>query len=420
MSVIEKLRIWGFKGAVNYLFNRLRDLRIERVFRINAKRFPCRNPQVGITVVGHLSDQGSLNKVLRDFCFSLKDSGIPFQSYDLGSHNVPDEDVADILTPTEEFRISKYTHLVEMIRSPVPDGIVPNRGRIVFWEFESGLLQGYPVLMERLGDVIGMSDFNYNYYKRVFNDRRNVIKILYPFRTLIENGLSMSAARDRFRLPQNSFVVFYNFSYKSGIDRKNPEGAIRAFAKAFSDKADARLVLKTVASDEYPERVQEIRSLVESLRISEKVSFVDEYLAQRDVLNLANACDVYLSLHRAEGFGLGIAEAMSLGKPVIVTDYSSTTEFCNASNAICIGYSMVSMRPSDTKLYVAAEKWAEPNIEEAAAELARLYNDQDLREKLGAAAKKSILEQYSLSNFRKSVLEYLSVPNSSKGKETLT
>lgn len=408
MTVWDKLRIWGIRGAIDYMVIRYRDGRINRMFWNNARKYPCANPERGVTVVGPFSDKGSLCKVLRDFCFSLRDAGIPFQTFDLGSNSVPGEDVVPILTKREDFRIAKYTHLVEMISSPVPDGIVRNRGRIVFWEFESGLLQGYPVLMERAGDVIGMSDFNYNYYRRVFDGKRNVRKILYPLRVSGEAELSMQDARLKFGIPGNAFAVFYNFSYKSGLDRKNPEGAIRAFAKALSGRKDALMVLKTVASSEYPERVQELRGLVDELRIADKVKFFDDYLTQRDVLNMTNACDVYLSLHRAEGFGLGIAEAMSLGKPVIVTDYSSTTEFCDASNSIPVGYAIVKMGASDNKLYSAAEKWAEPDVDEAAQALSRLYADPKLRAALGTAARESILAQYSVSNFRESVLSYLS------------
>ena len=408
MTVWDKLRIWGIRGAIDYMVRRYRDGRINRMFWNNARSYPCANPERGVTVVGPISDKGSLSKVLRDFCFSLKDAGIPFQTFDLGSSSVPGEDVVPILTKREDFRIAKYTHLVEMISSPVPDGIVRNRGRIVFWEFESGLEYGYPVLFERAGDIIGMSDFNYNYYRRAFQGRRNVRKILYPLRIEATPELSLPAARRRFQIPQGDFVVFYNFSYKSGIDRKNPEGAIRAFAGAFRGKSDARMVLKTVASKEYPDRVRHLRNLVKSLGVEERVMFFDDYLTQRDVLNLTNACDVYLSLHRAEGFGLGIAEAMSLGKPVVVTDYSSTTEFCNTGNSIPVGYRIVRMQNTDNNLYNAAENWAEPNVDEAADALVDLYGDRDKRIRIGAVARESIFNQYSISNFRKSVLEYLS------------
>lgn len=408
MTVWDKLKIWGIRGAIDYMVRRYRDGRINRMFWNNARSYPCANPERGVTVVGPISDKGSLSKVLRDFCFSLKDAGIPFQTFDLGSNSVPDEDVVPILTKREDFRIARYTHLVEMISSPVPDGIVRNRGRIVFWEFESGLEQGYPVLFERTGDIIGMSDFNYNYYRRAFRGRRNVRKILYPLRIEADPELSQAEARSRFRIPQDDFVVFYNFSYKSGIDRKNPEGAIRAFAKAFSDRQDARMVLKTVAANDFPNRVKLLRDLVASLGVEERVMFLDEYLTQRDVLNLTNACDVYLSLHRAEGFGLGIAEAMSLGKPVVVTDYSSTTEFCNADNSILIGYRLVKMQKTENNLYNAAEDWAEPDIEEAAKALACLYEDRERGARIGAAARESIFRQYSIDSFRQSVLEYLS------------
>ena len=408
MTVFQKIRIWGIKGAVDYLRSKMQERGISKFFRQNARRYPYGNPQTGITVVGALSDRGSLNKTLRDFCFSLKDAGIPFQTWDLGSHAVPSEDVDPILTPVNEFQISRYTHLVEMIRSPVPDGIVRNRGRIVFWEFESGLLQGYPVLMERSGAVIGMSNFNFDYYSRVFSGKRKVSKILYPLRFSMDSCLPKQQARRKFGIPESAFVVFYNFSYKSGLDRKNPEGALRAFSKGLVRKKDAIMVLKTASSHEYPERVDRLLALVQELGISEKVFFIDEYISQQDVMSLTNACDVYLSLHRAEGFGLGIAEAMSLGKAVVVTDYSSTTEFCNTTNSIPVGYDIVKMLHTDNKLYSAAEYWADPNIDEATEALEMLYNNPEKRIKLGKAAEISIRQQYSIENFSKSVMQYLS------------
>lgn len=407
MTVVEKLRIWGIKGAIDFLQSSFRSRRIAREFIENARQFPCENPQMGITVVGYLSNRGSLNKVLRDFCFSLKDAKIPFQSYDLGANQVPEEDVTPILTPRNDFRIKKYTNLVEMISSPVPDGIVEKRGRIVFWEFESGLLQGYPTLIERSGSIIAMSDFNYNYYRKVFTDKRDVRKILYPLRLEIGSELIPSAARVKFGIPNDAFVVFYNFSYRSGIDRKNLEAIVRTFAKALPEMRNAILVLKTVDSDEFPLQVNYVKSWVTRLNIEDRVLFINDFLSQRDVLNLTNACDVYLSLHRAEGFGLGIVEAMLLGKPVVVTKYSSTTEFCDSSNSVLIGYDLVAMGATDNKLYNSAEKWAEPKIEEASKALVRLCKDRDMAARLGAAAKKSIRQRYSISKFRKSVLDYL-------------
>lgn len=408
MTILEKLKIWGVKGAFNYVINRLRERRIENFFRENAKTHPQEKAEKGITVVGALSDQGSLNKTLRDFCFSLKDAGIPFQTWDLGSNNISSEDIAPILTPRKDFRITRYSHLIEMVRSPVPDGIVSNRGRIVFWEFESGLLKGYPTLEERNGDIIGMSDFNYNYYTRVFSQKRDVYKILYPLRIANGKELSKNEARKRFNIPEDAFVAFYNFSYKSGLDRKNPESVIKAFAASIASHNDALLVFKTASAKEFPERVRQLRTLAANLGISNKVVFIDDYLTQQDVLSLTNACDVYISLHRAEGFGLGIAEAMSLGKPAIVTNYSSTTEFCNTSNSIPISFEIVTMPPSENKLYSAAEKWAEPNINDCAEALLKLYKNASLRTTLGLEAQKSILQQFSIENFKKSVEEYLS------------
>ena len=209
MTVFEKLRLWGLKGAISYVCRRFRERQIGKRFLLNAKLYPYVNPERGITVVGTLSNRDSLSKTLRDFCFSLKDANIPFQTWDLGSHNVHKEDVDEILTPKEDFRIARYSHLVEMVCSPVPDGIVKHRGRIVFWEFENGLLQGYPILMERPGDVIAMSDFNLHYYQRVFKGTRITKKILYPLRVTDSSILSKTEARAKFGIPENKFMVFF-------------------------------------------------------------------------------------------------------------------------------------------------------------------------------------------------------------------
>ena len=137
---------------------------------------------------------------------------------------------------------------------------------------------------------------------------------------------------------------------------------------------------------------------------------IDNYIPQHDIYGLTEACDVYLSLHRGEGFGLGIAEAMSLAKPVVVTDYSSTTEFCNISNSIPVPCTIVKVPDDmhDHPCYHAVKEWAEPNIDAAAKSLVKLYESQDLRRSIGAAAQTFMRDHFSLANFKRSIEEFLS------------
>ena len=406
-NLITKLRIWGLKGAVNYLLAEFRKRRLRRFFRMNAAEFPITKSQIGITVIGNLSSKGSLNKTLRDFCFSLKDAGIPFQTFDTGANEVPSEDIAAILTPRGEFRIRKYSDVVEMINSPLQAGIVDRISRIGFWEFESGFLEAFPTYLERGGDVIAMSDFNAEYFRRLFNAKRDVHKLLYPLRIETDGVLSKTECRRKFGFHEDDFIVFYNFSFSSGYGRKNPEAAITAFAKAFRCDLNARLVFKTFSLRDEDDLTKQLEEKARQLGVGNRVKFISDYLTQKDVFNLTNACDVYLSLHRSEGFGIGIAEAMSLAKAVVVTDYSSTTEFCNADNSVPVPYRMARMECPDTPLYIAAEDWAEPDVDAAAAALVRLRDDAEFRRSLGDAAQRSIREQFSTEKFRKSVLSFL-------------
>jgi len=124
---------------------------------------------------------------------------------------------------------------------------------------------------------------------------------------------------------------------------------------------------------------------------------------------LTSACDAYISLHRGEGFGLGIAEAMLFAKPVIVTDWSASTEFCDEQTSIPIPYTLTPIDPSEFSIlpYKGVTNWAEPDIDAAAVALRRLYDDPTLRQTLGKNGKQFIEEHFSAENFKKSINEFL-------------
>ena len=409
--VAKKFSMWGWKGVFEYLTRPFRKDPLKTFFIRNAKDHPYAASEPGITIVGPLSTPAkATSKVLRDFAFSLKASGIPFQTYDTGSREIPASELAGILTPVEDFRIRRFSHLVEMIfPNPIPDGIVDHRARIAFWEFNEGIGDAFHCLVERNEPIIAMSDFNYEYFRREFGSRVQVFKILYPLQIRTEGVLGKRECRRKFGFSETDFIVFFNFSYSSGWWRKNSVGAVRAFARAFRDVPNAKLVLKTRALQDSSEREKELLRTAEEEGVRDKVVLFDAYMTQEDVLDLTNVCDVYLSLHRAEGFGLGIAEAMMLSKVVVVTDYSSTTEFCKKDHAVLVPFKMVDVKPNEKDLfwYRSVKQWAEPDIEAAAAALKRLYEDEALRLRLGNAARDFIRDAFSTERFRASVLSFL-------------
>lgn len=411
LSVLRlKLAMWGVKGVFDWLLRQGRTNREHRWFLANARRHPYSTPERGITIVGSLSTFGSLSKVLRDFAFALKDAGIPFQSLDTGN-GVQKAESAPILTPSNQFRIGRFSHSVEMIATKIPDGIVHRRAKIMFWEFNEGMCEGYPCLLDNNDDMIAMSDFNFEYFRRTFGPHRTIHKIPYPLRIDVSGVACKAACRAKFGLPQKDFIAFYNFNYNSGFHRKNPIGVLKAFAAAFRSTPDARLVLKTLNAGMYPSREETLLRLAESEGIRDRLVLFNDGMPQRDVYELTNTCDVYCSLHRAEGFGLGIAEAMSLSKAVVATNYSATKEFCHPQHSLLVPFRMSEVSHDeiiDMPSYRWCRFWAEPDIGEAARALRLLYENPMLCERLGNDARHFIKETYSIDNFKKAVDAFLS------------
>lgn len=409
VSIVDKVRTWGLVGVANYFRGKFENRQRKRWFLDNARQYPMQ-PTRGITIVANLSAKMSISKVMRDLAAMLKDAGVPFQTYDLGEDKggLPKAETERLITPRTEFRALKYDHVLEMFASPFPRELGIKTSRIVFWEFDSGLLEYYPAVFNA-DEIIGMSDFNVEVFRQMMPANVAITKLLYPFRFNIGELPSAAEMRARFKLAPDDFVVFFNFDFGSSYGRKNPDGAIRAFAKAFSNEPRARLVFKTMGAKRHPTELATLHALAAELGVADRFLCVNDYLPIKELYGLTAASDCYLSLHRGEGFGLGIAEAMCLGKPVVVTDYSSTTEFCNTDNAMLVPFQLVEVPANmhDHACYRAVRRWAEPDTTAAAAALRRLFDDSDLRERLGRSGRTFIRELFSLSNFRDSVNAYL-------------
>lgn len=403
-SIVRKLRVWGLKGVLGYIPRRYAAIRFRRFFLKNCKRNSATETTRGITVIAPISMGFSNSKVARDFLYALKNAGIPFQSFDLNTrHDVVRSDYEDVLTPIEEFDIRRYDHVVEMFRSPLPNGLVPHRARIAFWEGEYGLLDAFPYLAGK-DPVIAMSDFNAIDFRRELPANTPVFKIRYPLQKVSKDMDTPAEVRKRYGMSELDFVVFFNFDLGS-FHRKNPIGAMRAFALALGGKNNAKLVFKLNLAKDFPDRIAMLEEEARRLDIGEKLVLVSGYIPRKDVYGLANACDVYISLHRAEGFGIGVAEAMQLGKPVIVTDYSATTEFCNPSNSIPIPYKLIDIRPGE--YFEAMRTWADADIDAAATALRHCYDDPAFRKEIGLKGKAFVEDYFSSANFRRSVEAFL-------------
>jgi len=390
------------------------NLRHVHFFQKNAQRYPYAKAEPGFTVIGSFETPGSLSKVLRDLVLSLQEANIPCQTYSTSlRRKVPADDLKGVLTPKHEFCAARYSHVIEMFDSPFPaEALGLTRATIVFWEFESGLFEAHPHLLHKQL-LIGMSTFNAQYFATLNAAKRRAASLRYPFRQQPVRNETTAATRRRYGLKESDFVVFFNFDYGSSYGRKNPDGAMRAFAEAFRNVPDAKLLFKTQNATHHPDKVQKLTVLANELGIADRFQTIDAFLPGATVYELTNICDIYLSLHRGEGFGLGIAEAMSLGKAVVVTDYSATTEFCHEGNSCPVPCRLVPppKEAIDHSFLAHVSAWAEPDLVAAARALRKLHDDPAFRLKIGATARNFMAEYFSLKNFRQSALKLLEIEN---------
>ena len=405
----KKFRTWGLRGIWDYLLAFVSRNRFIRMLDRDVRQHPYPYPERGITLVGKFTQQASHGKVMRDLAWGLKQAGIPYQTLNIDDKpNIPEADIADIMTSPQDFHIQRFNHILEIHSNTIPSRLNLPLSRIAFWEFESGFLDAYPD-MPFSKSIIAMSDFNAAHFRSVLPPQTTVTKLLYPFHAQSDDLEDSRAIRARYGIGLEDFVVFFNFDFGSSYYRKNPEGSMRAFAKAFADVPNTRLVFKTMNARNHPVLLAQAEALANELGIANRITMIHIYIPERDLLGLTNSCDVYLSLHRGEGFGLTLAEAMAMGKPVVCTDWSSTTEFCKPGCTLPIPYRIVPVPVNqvDHPCYAHVKEWAEPDIDAAANALRMLLDNVELRHEIGENARASISQQFSIGNFRRSIESFL-------------
>lgn len=200
--------------------------------------------------------------------------------------------------------------------------------------------------------------------------------------------------RRHFGIPDQDFVFLFFFDLKSYIQRKNPQAVLAAFQRLLKKRpfARVRLVVKANGFDPAQAGHAAFRAEVESL--GERAQLITDVLTDDQVKNLVRCSDAFVSLHRSEGFGRGMAEAMYLGKPVIATAYSGNLDFMSDAVSLPVACKLVPVGAGEYPFHEGQE-WADPDVEMAALHMQTLTDDPDHARHLGAKARLHMIKSFS-------------------------
>jgi glycosyltransferase involved in cell wall biosynthesis len=177
----------------------------------------------------------------------------------------------------------------------------------------------------------------------------------------------------------------------SVMKRKNPLGLVEAFKKAFDPGEGPMLVLKSINGDSRPEASAELKAVIEG---RDDIIWIDKYLDSEMSAALMNLCDCYVSLHRSEGLGLTIAEAMLLGKPVIATGYSGNLDFMTPDTSYMVPWTRVKVGKG-AEAYSSRATWAEPNLDVAAEMMRTVYENPEQAQAVANAGKRDLEQRFT-------------------------
>lgn len=211
------------------------------------------------------------------------------------------------------------------------------------------------------------------------------------------DALPPAADKRRAGLAPERFNALFVFDPESSVERKNPLAAVDAFAAAFRRDDHARLVLRLANYRPARHRPVADRLAARAAEHGVDLQLVTRPMDRAEVLGLISAADCYLSLHRAEGFGLTCAEAMAYGVPTVATRYSGNLTFMDDSCSLLVDFEETEVRLPDGPFH-RGSRWAEPSVAHAAECLRRLYEDRDLARRIGERGRRRVGERLGLGS----------------------
>ena len=307
----------------------------------------------GINIIGDIHSESGLGNIVRELINSMQDYEINIVNVPLAIKSRKNEGLninsSGILVKGINIYVGTPISLITALLKLRDVKVITNYNiGVWFWELDK-----IPELWKIIGGVIDEVWCQSNYIKDAFlSDGKKInydIKIM-PF------SLDIS---EKIKKENKKFTYITTFDFLSHASRKNPLATLEAYMKCWKEEDNCELIIKTVNAT-YDKKTYKI--ILRMINKRKDIKLIDEYMSSKGARELIGGCDVYISLHRSEGLGMGMAEAIKMGVPVIATGYSGNLQYMDESTSWLVKYELIKANnypDSDGCL------WAEPDIADA-------------------------------------------------------
>jgi glycosyltransferase involved in cell wall biosynthesis len=347
----------------------------------------------GVNVCGYLRSESGLGSAVRGYIRALQKLHIPLMFRDISALTInrAEDDSVPITASEQHYSVNLFCVNADehfTVRKKLGDQFYQSRHNIGIWAWE------LPTFPEKWRD-------RFAHYDEIWVGTTFIVKTLAPVSpipvvcvppvlSLAKRG-SRTRGRRRLGVSVKDFLFLFVFDFHSFVERKNPLAVIKAFKQAFKGSVGgARLVIKCVNSQFNPAAFKELKDHAKNWSIT----ILDGYWKPGELRDLMAACDAYVSLHRSEGTGLTMAEAMALGKPVVATGWSGNTDFMDAANSYPIRFDLIELK-QDIGPYQAGGIWADPSVDHAASIMQEIFQNRSEAAARGARARQHIETHFS-------------------------
>lgn len=345
-----------------------------------------------MNLVGHLRAELGNGETARQIVSALDAGGVPLLPVSIAAtasrqgHPYPAAEIP--AAPFGTTVICLGAGATPLVRRRFGDALFQGRRTVGVWWWETPTFPAHlQPSFDHIDELWAGSAFVADILRAAAPERVEVVQL--PLHVARERP-APAVGRAELGLPEG-FLFLTLFDHNSVLARKNPLGVIEAYMRAFPDGSGTGLVVKSINGDAHPEAHARV---VAAAAGRPDIQVLDGYVGAEERDALMAACDAYVSLHRAEGFGITMLEAMEAGRPVVATGWSGNVDFMPEGTALLVDHRLVPVG-DDAGPYPAGDRWAEPDLDHAAAHLRRLADDPAAAARLGAAGRAHVLSTLS-------------------------